>query len=1549
MLCIFIFTCCFFVRCYSSDSLTGFSLFPFIFNRKCPYSLAIALASTVAKETVHRIVQRQSQQQQQQQQQQAAAAVNSEAGATGSSVSVNEVTSTQANVTASTTTVPAQGDSLVIGTTEVSSSTVPSNAVESSCNSSVNLADSTVSIGSDSLIQSSSSTSNTPSVASLTSSSLIDSGVLTSTSNSLNSSLFVSSSNPIGFVGSSEEIKKESTEILKQLTTALLTGQLSSLISLAYSFYTGPLVSIASEKNGRRTMEDRHVIIHDLNKVCGLTSCPRQYSYYAVFDGHVGIEAATYSASHLHHNFVENQAFSDGDIVDALKVAFAKTDAEYLERAALTEVKTGCTAVVCVKEDNSKLYFAWAGDSQAILVKDGQALDITPAHKPANDAERERIESLGGTVLQLDTWRVSGVLAVSRAIGDPEHKKFVTADPDIVTIPLEGNEDFIVIACDGLWDHLTPDDAMSLIYEFLASNSFNDPHDAANKVSEYLLEKAKAEGSTDNITAIVVFLRDIRQLLPTYASDSNGNCFDTSSVNTCVPANNMSVANSSLNDSFVTAQNTSKDDYSEVAAFTPVSSNGDQRPTADLYHQGIFTTPGDDEVVHLTPDSQVDRASNLYQQEDFFATANSPSDAFITSDSNGQNNHVNNFGHYFGGDFNNPANNGPFDASNTHKTTSSENFDSIIFKEGETIDDTTASVPSTLEEMDESVQQEERIEHFDDPSPLPAKESKVSYSGSLFADEFGNKEATSPFAGNDDGTFSPTDDAGNNENAPTNGLSRVDLFATDVSEKNKEMESNDSYLIDPESGFKEETTVSTVGSTPTVDDELIERQIASGATSPSEAFSPVKSPIENETTCEVIRCESVSGTESPSRDEAESPAKSATGATVASTDMHHEGGISSSPADEAVTLTPQPVEAEQASEMYQQEDLFGTATSPSSDAFRATDSGGQSNHANTFDHYFTGSDFANESNNDPFNALSSTRKGTSSNENFDSVIFKEEVTIEETTTTTIVPSTTLEEVEETTRYETFTKRSPSPPKESKASYGESLFTDEFETKETTATPFAGNGNAYETSTTFERHDDTTTTTAAANGLLNDDLFTTASDVTIEKSKETESNDSYLIKTESEFKEQITTTRLGSTSTDKEEIIERQFSSGKASPSRPLSPAKSPIKSETVSEIIKNEAASGSKSPTREGAKSPAKGPIKGSARIIGATGAAAVAAAAAAIGASALASSKSSSASKATPAATKSTPSASKTTTATSRLKSTPAPSKTSTSVLKASTLATKKPIASSSTCATGVNSLASSGKTTTSTGRTTTTAATTTSTTRSSTINRSAVPSTKPKTVSTLSKVNGTSTLASKKLPSSTAGATGGVSAKVNGAVTKKSTSTSITGVSSRLYPGPKAPTTTSTTATSTSSTLATRRPLASSTSSKATTSAARTSTATTTASRSSTITRTVPSTKPRPAVSALSKVNGTSSTLASKKAAPSTGVKNGVPAKVNGTVTKKTTSITGVSSRLYPGPKATTASATTSTTTPVAVVTATAATTSATQVTASETSITATATTTA
>ena len=235
-----------------------------------------------------------------------------------------------------------------------------------------------------------------------------------------------------------------------------------------------------------------------------------------MYDGHGGVDAANFCAENLHQILCKTRSFHEGNIEKALIETFNETDRLFC--TSLLKTQSGCTAIVCLREivedpKQVKLYFAWVGDSQAVLVRDGTAIDVTPPHKPDDDKEINRIESLGGIVVKSDCYRVNGLLAVSRAIGDASYKPYITADPEVRVETLKGSEDFMILACDGLWDQVDCDDATQMVYETIQDS--NDPVEAAKSVAACLVESAKNQGSADNITVIVVFLRSLRDILPT--------------------------------------------------------------------------------------------------------------------------------------------------------------------------------------------------------------------------------------------------------------------------------------------------------------------------------------------------------------------------------------------------------------------------------------------------------------------------------------------------------------------------------------------------------------------------------------------------------------------------------------------------------------------------------------------------------------------------------------------------------------------------------------------------------------------------------------------------------------------------------------------------------------------------------------------------------------------------------------------------------------------------------------------------------------------------
>lgn len=281
--------------------------------------------------------------------------------------------------------------------------------------------------------------------------------------------------------------------------------------------------AVYSEQGFRATMEDEDILLQDL-----ATSNWRHCSFFGIYDGHGGRDCVQFVRQRLHINIVsalhtrgglDKSAQVHHDIFDSLKQGFEETDRQFLSMAqAINDCNggSGCAAVVaCIV--GGWVWCANVGDSRALLCRDGRAIQLSNDHKPDREDEMERIEAAGGFV---SFHRVMGRLAVSRAFGDEEYKvmpdqqqrkSLVTAEPEIRVEQLTPQDEFLFMACDGLFDVFSSQEAVDFIYGRLAAMPQNeqDPHRA---VQDIVHEAIHDRRSRDNVTAMLVTFR--RAVLP---------------------------------------------------------------------------------------------------------------------------------------------------------------------------------------------------------------------------------------------------------------------------------------------------------------------------------------------------------------------------------------------------------------------------------------------------------------------------------------------------------------------------------------------------------------------------------------------------------------------------------------------------------------------------------------------------------------------------------------------------------------------------------------------------------------------------------------------------------------------------------------------------------------------------------------------------------------------------------------------------------------------------------------------------------------------------
>ncbi|XP_059284692.1 probable protein phosphatase 2C 39 isoform X1 [Lycium ferocissimum] len=213
---------------------------------------------------------------------------------------------------------------------------------------------------------------------------------------------------------------------------------------------------------------------------------------FAIFDGHLSHEIPDYLRSHLFNNILNEPNFW-AEPASAIRRAYRITDTTILDKAADLG-KGGSTAVTAILINGQKLVVANVGDSRAVIYKNGVAKQLSIDH----DADRERkiIEDRGGFVTNFpgDVPRVDGQLAVARAFGDKSLKVHLSSEPDVVVELIDDNTEFLILASDGVWKVLSNEEAAECI------KNIKDARSAA----KHLIEQALANGSTDDISCIVV-------------------------------------------------------------------------------------------------------------------------------------------------------------------------------------------------------------------------------------------------------------------------------------------------------------------------------------------------------------------------------------------------------------------------------------------------------------------------------------------------------------------------------------------------------------------------------------------------------------------------------------------------------------------------------------------------------------------------------------------------------------------------------------------------------------------------------------------------------------------------------------------------------------------------------------------------------------------------------------------------------------------------------------------------------------------------------------
>ncbi|XP_051771827.1 protein phosphatase 1A isoform X1 [Ctenopharyngodon idella] len=271
---------------------------------------------------------------------------------------------------------------------------------------------------------------------------------------------------------------------------------------------------LSSMQGWRVEMEDAHTA------VIGLPNGLDPWSFFAVYDGHAGSQVARYCCEHLLEHITSNPDFQGGgggggpamepsvdSVKSGIRTGFLQIDdhmRQISEKKHGGSDRSGSTAVG-VMISPRHIYFINCGDSRGLLSRGGAVHFFTQDHKPSNPLEKERIQNAGGSVM---IQRVNGSLAVSRALGDFDYKcvhgkgpteQLVSPEPEVYAIERsEAEDEFIVLACDGIWDVMANEELCDFVRSRL------EVTDDLERVCNEIVDTCLYKGSRDNMSVVLV-------------------------------------------------------------------------------------------------------------------------------------------------------------------------------------------------------------------------------------------------------------------------------------------------------------------------------------------------------------------------------------------------------------------------------------------------------------------------------------------------------------------------------------------------------------------------------------------------------------------------------------------------------------------------------------------------------------------------------------------------------------------------------------------------------------------------------------------------------------------------------------------------------------------------------------------------------------------------------------------------------------------------------------------------------------------------------------
>ncbi|CCE63195.1 hypothetical protein TPHA_0E01010 [Tetrapisispora phaffii CBS 4417] len=272
-----------------------------------------------------------------------------------------------------------------------------------------------------------------------------------------------------------------------------------------------------SMQGWRVSMEDAHAFELNVNSAASDTDDAVDHvAFYSIFDGHGGFKVAEFCGQNSVNILRNLNNFKNGNYLKAVSDFALEVDDQLIEADInIHNDHSGSTFTgVIISKSKNLILCANSGDSRTGMAINGCAKALSFDHKPSLVSETSRITNASAFV-EID--RVNGNLALSRSMGDFEFKaqpelspyeQAVTCIPDVIQHTINyAFDDFIMLACDGIWDCLSLQDCTDLVYYGIYQETLSLNDIAAKIIDVCCAPNTEGSGiGCDNMSIVIVAL-----------------------------------------------------------------------------------------------------------------------------------------------------------------------------------------------------------------------------------------------------------------------------------------------------------------------------------------------------------------------------------------------------------------------------------------------------------------------------------------------------------------------------------------------------------------------------------------------------------------------------------------------------------------------------------------------------------------------------------------------------------------------------------------------------------------------------------------------------------------------------------------------------------------------------------------------------------------------------------------------------------------------------------------------------------------------------------